>query len=82
MNSLRKLSGTTLRRGGIVAAVLVVTTADAHAYVDPGTGAMIVQIIGALVAGALFYFRAIRDKIASWYSRLTSRSPAHKDQQG
>ena len=63
-----------LRTGGIVAAVMVATTADAHAYVDPGTGAMILQIIGAVVAGALFYFRQLRQWISAWFSRLTSRS--------
>jgi len=49
--------------------LFVASTVDAHAYVDPGTGAMILQIIGAIVAGALFYFRQIRDKISSWFAR-------------
>ena len=60
--------------------VLMATTRDAHAYVDPGTGAMILQIIAAVAAGAMFYFRELRDKIASWYSRLTSRSATKKDE--
>ena len=65
-----------MTRGFAVVAILfVVTLRDAHAYVDPGTGAMILQIIGAIVAGALFYFRQIRDKIASWFSRRSSRAP-------
>jgi len=64
-----------LRSGGIAAAVLVASTADAHAYVDPGTGAMILQIIGAIVAGALFYFRQIRAMLSAWFARLTSRAP-------
>jgi len=59
----------------VVAIMFVVTLRDAQAYVDPGTGAMILQIIGAIVAGALFSFRQIRNKIASWFSRRTSRSP-------
>jgi hypothetical protein len=58
-----------------VGATFVATTADAHAYIDPGTGAMILQIIGAVVAGALFYFRQIRAMIAAWFARLTSRAP-------
>ena len=29
----------------------------AHAYIDPGTGSMVVQVVGALVAGGIFYFR-------------------------
>jgi len=59
----------------VVLILFVVTVRDAQAYVDPGTGAMILQIIGAIVAGALFYFRQIRAKIASWFSRRTSRTP-------
>jgi hypothetical protein len=62
-----------LRTGGIAAGVLVATMGEAQAYVDPGTGAMILQIIGALVAGTLFYFRQLRAMISSWFSRLTSR---------
>lgn len=62
------------RTGAISGAVLVATMGDAQAYVDPGTGAMILQIIGALVAGTLFYYRQLRDKVASWFSRLTSKS--------
>jgi hypothetical protein len=67
-----------IRTACVSTAVLVATTMDAHAYVDPGTGAMILQIIGAAVAGALFYFRALREKISYWFSRLTGRAP-HKD---
>lgn len=63
-----------LRTGGIAAAVLVATMGEAQAYVDPGTGAMILQIIGALVAGTLFYFRQLRAMISSWFARLTGRA--------
>jgi hypothetical protein len=54
-------------------ALAVATSATAFAYVDPGTGAMIIQMIGAAVAGALFYFRSARDWLASRFGR---RRPA------
>lgn len=41
---------------------LVVSTA--FAYIDPGTGTMILQVAGALFASALFYLRGIRLWIA------------------
>ena len=63
-------------RGGAVLGFMLAGTADAHAYVDPGTGAMILQIIGAIIAGALFYFRALRDKISSWFSRSKDQPDA------
>jgi hypothetical protein len=55
--------------------MFVVMCRDAYAYVDPGTGAMILQIIGAVVAGALFYFRQFRAWISSLFSRRTPREP-------
>ncbi len=75
-------SGIALRRSVAALAFVLVMIRDAHAYVDPGTGAMILQIIGAAVAGVLFYFKAIRDKISSWFSRLTGRSnpPTKQDE--
>lgn len=38
--------------------------APAYAYIDPGTGTMILQVMGALFASALFYMRSIRLWIA------------------
>ncbi|MDF2466878.1 MAG: hypothetical protein K0Q43_5113 [Ramlibacter sp.] len=60
----------------LCAAILLAGTADAHAYVDPGTGAMILQIIGAAVAGALFYFRQLRHWIKAVFNRLLGRGAA------
>lgn len=59
-------------------ALAVATSVSAHAYVDPGTGAMIIQMIGAAVAGALFYFRSARDWLASKFGR---RPPAGETDQ-
>jgi hypothetical protein len=65
-----------LQRAGLCVAGMLALTTDAHAYVDPGTGAMILQIIGAAVAGALFYFRQLRLWIKAMFNRLLGRSPA------
>ncbi|HEU4516696.1 MAG TPA: hypothetical protein VFR77_05280 [Steroidobacteraceae bacterium] len=43
--------------------------ASAHAYIDPGTGSMLLQMIGAGIAGAIFYFRELRMKLLSLFSR-------------
>lgn len=49
------------RYDAIVLALLVVLyPAAAHAYIDPGSGALVLQAIIAGVVGAAFYFR---DKI-------------------
>jgi hypothetical protein len=41
----------------ILLAVLLATPKPAHAYVDPGSGAMLWQIAAAGVIGSLFYVR-------------------------
>lgn len=47
--------------------VLILSTPPAFAYIDPGTGSLIIQgLIGALAAGA-FYSRALISKIRSFF---------------
>ena len=56
---------------------------DAHAYIDPGTGTMLLQMAGALIAAGLFYLRGAR----LWLGRMlglgrtdaASRSEAEAD---
>ena len=79
MNISERVSRILTRGAAAVIVMFTVMTRDAHAYVDPGTGAMILQIIGAIVAGALFYFRQIRAMISAWFARLTSRAPRGDD---
>ena len=45
----------------------------AYAYIDPGTGTIIVQaILGAFVAGSLF-FRQLRDRFTSYFQRWRNK---------
>ena len=49
----------------VLARALVVSmaaVAPAAAYIDPGTGSMLLQMLGAGIAGAIFYFREIADE--------------------
>jgi len=61
---------------GVVLAVFVVSTKPAYAYIDPGTGSMIVQAIAAavLTAGAMagVFWRAIKNF-------FVNRGKRHKD---
>jgi len=50
-------------------AISVSAVAPAAAYIDPGTGSMLLQMIGAGIAGAIFYFREFRIKLMSLFSR-------------
>lgn len=78
------------RRVVPVALLYIVTTQPSLAYVDPGTGSMLVQMAIAGIAGALFYFRQLRMQFTSWFRRsvlgrtdeptiATSAGPAPKD---
>ena len=63
-----------------LAAALVLAlgaVAPASAYIDPGTGSMLLQMFAAGVAGAIFYFRELRIKLRSLFSR--SEAPAAED---
>jgi hypothetical protein len=44
-------------------ALLVAMEREAQAYTDPGTGALLWQLLVAGLVGCLFYFR----KITSWF---------------
>ena len=63
----------TLRRCGIVAALLVLLPRDAHAYIDPGVGSMVFQAVisGVLAAGYTLrrYRHNVRALLARWLKR-------------
>jgi hypothetical protein len=53
---------TSILSAGLVVAVLAGTAAPAHAYLDPGTGSMILQVLlggfaGVALAGKLYWRR-------------------------
>ena len=50
-------------------AVSIAATGPALAYIDPGTGSMLLQMMAAAVAGAIFYFRELRIKLMSFFTR-------------
>jgi hypothetical protein len=63
-----------LIRGAVVTAVVAGTASPAYAYIDPGTGSMLLQVIGAAIAGAMFYFRELRMKVWSLLMRRDTTS--------
>jgi len=42
---------------GYIAGLILMTEQRAHAYVDPGSGLLFLQMLGASVAGGLFFLR-------------------------
>lgn len=49
----------------VLAAMLLLMPSTAFAYIDPGTGSILWQMLLGLLVGAGFYFR----QIAGWFTR-------------
>ncbi len=72
-----KLKGLAPRiRIGVLFAVLAwsLLPQDAHAYVDPGTGSYIFQIIVAALFGGLFMLRIFWARITGFFGKRFSRA--------
>ncbi len=67
----------------VTSCVLVIAaTAHAYAYVDPGAGSFFLQILVALLAGAMFYLTQVRRKIGEFLSRFRKKTPDGTDDNG
>ncbi len=62
-------------------AINVASVSTAFAYIDPGTGTMVLQVLGALFASALFWMRNIRLWVAGklGFERSSELTDDHKD---
>lgn len=63
-----------------VALVFILWAPHAHAYLDPGTGSYIVQILIGAVFGAAYFFKSFFMKL--WHSLRSKfkKNPGHKDE--
>ena len=57
----------------MVGVLLLISARDAFAYVDPGTGSYILQLIMAGLLAAAFALKSYWKNIAAFLSRLMSR---------
>lgn len=61
---------------GITAVALIVCAVEpAYAYLDPGTGSIILQAVLAAVAGALVSLKLYGQKIRILFKRVFARNP-------
>lgn len=56
---MRRIKGT-IALVFVLAVLIIGTERRAMAYTDPGTGALLVQTLGAVFVGFLFYLRRIK----------------------
>ncbi len=66
-------------RSSLLSVLMVLSVTEAQAYIDPGTGSMLVQMALAGIAGALFYFRQLRLAAVDWFRRVVLRQSACAD---
>ena len=69
-----KLPHSSLLAGALVALTVIVSAPPAHAlaYTDPGSGALLWQLLLSGMLGATFYFR----RILNWFtSRKNKKAP-------
>ena len=45
----------------LVAILFLISTAPAYAYSDPGSGLLLLQLLGSACVGVLFYFSKIKN---------------------
>jgi hypothetical protein len=68
-----KISNVSRARGSLLVVAAVGSVSPAMAYIDPGTGSMLVQMSIAAIAGAMFYFRQLRMAVVDWFRRVVLR---------
>ena len=66
---------TNKRTAGLLTALLALTTTPAYAYLDPGTGSMILQGLLAGIAGALVMGRLYWMRIKQFFGSLFGKRP-------
>lgn len=64
----------------LAALLQMVFTPPAHAYLDPGTGSYIFQLLLAAVVGLAFVVKVFWGRIKSFFSRLLSKNHAEVEE--
>jgi hypothetical protein len=52
---------------------------EQHAYLDPGSGSFLIQLLVAALLGGLFLLKTYWRKVTGFFSRLFSRGKATQD---
>jgi hypothetical protein len=66
----RSLRASAFRIGGSLLLLLAVMPPSAHAYLDPGTGSMVVQALLAALVGAGLMLKGLRARLVGFVRRL------------
>lgn len=67
-----------LRAIGPAALLFIGLVGPAYAYVDPGSGSLLLQLLIAFAVGFMFYLRKFRQKVAEFLN-LRGRKTKNRD---
>lgn len=60
-------------------AALVAAPAPAFAYIDPGTGSMLIQSLLAVIAAGLVFGRTIWHRVKTFFGREPPKAPEREE---
>jgi membrane protease YdiL (CAAX protease family) len=66
----------------VITGLLLLTPGQAHAYLDPGSGSYIFQLLLAALVGALFAIRIYWGRIKSFFQKLLSKETGESEDEG
>lgn len=67
-----KLTSKMLCSGWLVTICFFLMAKDAHAYIDPGAGSLLLQMLAAAFFGALFTIKIYWNKIKNYFKKSNS----------
>lgn len=61
--------------GRVSALLLLVVPVAAHAYIDPGTGSTVIQVVIAAIAAAGYFIKVFWRQIKAFFTGLFGKKP-------
>ena len=69
---MKKISG--IQLGAVVCGIWLLSTRDACAYIDPGSGSYLFQILIGLFTALIFFFTTIKQKCVHYVRTLLGKA--------
>ncbi|HVT00609.1 MAG TPA: hypothetical protein VHE53_00060 [Patescibacteria group bacterium] len=60
-------------------AYVVIFPPQAHAYLDPGTGSYVIQVVGAILFGGIFVAKTGAGRIKDFFSNMLGKDKKHSE---
>ena len=77
-----RAAATAARLLGALLVLWLVEPGEAHAYLDPGTGSAVIQMVVAVAMGSLFVIKTYWRKIVSMFNGSASENDANDSASG